>query len=138
MSIPTNKAIHSVTYNGVAVPIEGGGGSLPSSITKIDGGSFTLASDTLIGNYDITHTLGEAPKGFALWSENAGGTYSVYTVKNASRIADNVVAYSYFTSDTTERLLANATFTGTTTTFKFARANIYYKANATYKWLAWA
>ena len=47
-----------------------GGGSLPPVISKIDGGSFTLASVTDVRNYSISHNLGEKPKCFVIWSDD--------------------------------------------------------------------
>ena len=128
-----------VNILGIVGSFEGGGGSLPSVISKIDGGSFTPASDTEIDIYDIHHNLAAPPAGFAIWSDNAGGSYSVYTLKNASSINNSTAAYSYFTSDETERLLTNAKWSGTSTTFIVKRNGVmHYKAGTTYKWLAWA
>lgn len=127
-----------VSILGVLGSFEGGGGSLPSVIGKIDGGSFTPSSDTLIGNYDIVHNLGETPKGFKIRSANDGGAYDVYTIKDAALIGSSAVGYSYFTNDTTERIQTNATLTATNTEFKITHTAMYYKAGVTYEWLAWA
>ena len=45
------------------------GGSLPSSISKIDGGEFTFASEQE-STYRINHTLGVTPKGFVIWTDD--------------------------------------------------------------------
>lgn len=58
-------------YSPVTVNVSGGGGgSLPSVISKIDGGSFTVDTDTTVRNYKIYHNLGVVPKGFLISAYN--------------------------------------------------------------------
>lgn len=131
------------------------GGSLPSSISKIDGGSFTLASDTILASYSIKHNLGVIPKGCFVWTEEN---------RSADAYASNTVINYYYASnpfntgstDSVANWLcywrrstgATATVGGTLTS---AQASNFvssteinpnrsenYKAGCTYKWLAWA
>lgn len=121
---------------------DGGGGSLPSVINKLDGGSFTPASDTLVGNYTVSHNLGEVPKGIAVFSDHEGGAYSVETVSSALKV-NNTQHYEALTNVSTtggNNLRGQAITAGslTATEWYFKRNNTYYKAGVTYKWLAWA
>lgn len=123
--------------------ISGGGGSLPSVISKIDGGSFTVSSDTASGSYSISHNLGETPKGFLIWSEDI--QYEAYSVRVTVKIAyseGEKSEYLYWQANTnaTARYGAQAGSADdlTSTTFKATISANYYKAGCTYKWLAWA
>lgn len=134
-------------YSPVTVNVSGGG-SLPSSISKIDGGSFTLAADTNAQNYNISHNLGETPKGFFIWSDLGYG--EAESTIMLSSIGFSVNNYSatitgfYGGSRKLTTGAMNAISAGvvastwlTTTTFKVNTA-ITLKAGVTYKWLAWA
>ena len=118
----------------------GGGGSLPSVISKIDGGSFTLASDTLTGSYSISHTLGVAPSGIAIWSDDiVAESYSVRTTWQILAASTKYVVYQINTNATDR--FAGGNIGGSdfgTTAFKVTISSNYYKAGATYQWLAWA
>lgn len=128
--------------------IDGYGISKPSSISKIDGGSFTVASDTTAKNYLISHNLGEKPKGFVVWSDDLayGGTESHIMLVNAmyKTMAYSSMINSSFliTRKHTDGLIENsASGDGggwlTSTTLKIS-VDYYYKAGITYKWIAWA
>ena len=133
-----------------------GGGSLPSVISKIDGGSFTPTSDTVLSDKRITHSLGVAPKGFMVWTDDAlSGTESVrYLVRtefakfdvtdsnNTECLGIPTLAVFYsgalsFISNVrvTESNLSQYV---TTTDFGYNNPVVYFKANVTYKWIAWA
>lgn len=131
---PSGTAYTPVTVN---VP---SGGSLPSVISKIDGGSFTLASDTLTGNHSITHSLGVVPSGIAMWSDDiVVEAYSVRTVKYLVAIGTAYVIMQINTNAADRQVngtLASGNLSASS--FKITLASNYYKAGATYKWLAWA
>ncbi len=133
-----------------------GGGSLPSVISKIDGGSFTLTSDTALSNKQIEHSLGTVPKGFAIWTNDAlSGTESI---RYAVRI--EFMQFDVIDSNNNEYLgnptllilynggisvISNVRITAsnisqyvTSTDFGYSNGTVYFKANATYKWIAWA
>lgn len=128
---------------GIIGTFEGGGGGLPSIFNKLVGGSFTLASDTVSNDYNITHNLGEAPKGVLVWTEEnmSGQTYSVRTVVFmwATAAGDTGMLYQRNTNGTGRYV--GYTYNGadiTSEKIKFDVSANYYKANCTYKWLAWA
>lgn len=133
----------------------GGGGSLPSSISKIDGGSFTVSSDTTAQNYSISHTLGVIPKGWIIWLEDEiSGTSSTRYIHSIGLSACDVTDKndSNFVYSAWYGMLYNGNRSGqvngitssqasdyvTATTFKYNNNNLYYKSGLTYKWLAWA
>ena len=118
----------------------GGGGSLPSIISKIDGGSFTPSSDTVTGNYIISHNLGEAPKGVAIWATNMDRVvYSVRVADYYLAVLDNYVLEQVNTN-AGRREVSGAVASGDmgANSIKMTVSQNYYKANTTYNWLAWA
>ena len=136
----------------------GGGGSLPSSISKIDGGSFTVASNTKCSTYEIATTLGVPAKYFIIWTDglNPFGanttTGLIQAVVNIRQYdtADGTTRYgnySYiqrkpngtaYASLTTMNYANNpATFTDSTMICYYV-GDTYYNADITYKWVAMA
>ena len=143
---------------GIVGTFEGGGGSLPTSITKIDGGSFTVASDTQSDRYSISHNLGEIPKGAYVWSDSmfdfsqptnyalafALAHFTPFDFNSTSRYYGFVQCCGRGSSGaislssnqaTTEAQQANF---ATTLDFHIRKSGFYFKADVTYKWLAWA
>lgn len=135
--------------------ISGGGGSLPSIISKIDGGSFTPASDLQSSALSISHSLGVVPKGFVIWTEDEiSGTiatrYAAQFFMTASDVhrsnGDVYVAVGGATilyNGGTSMPSVNATSAQissfmTASTIDWNNNLIYCKAGLTYKWLAWA
>lgn len=140
--------------------ITGGGGGvpLPPGITKQDSGSFTVGAETLCSGYSINHALGEAPKGFIIWSDDVSAyePSSNYAMKyfciiaeayntgaSAKSFANGALVYRASTGKAA--VLSNDAATAdiasawaNSNTIALVRATIYYKANATYKWFAWA
>lgn len=135
-----------------------GGGSLPSSISKIDGGSFTPASNENTETYHISHNLGEIPKYAVVWTEElTAGTpvdtnYAViYGIIRVGSLWFNPSVEYYakvnvtgrtkdgYTQDNTNQgtqaQLANF---ASPTYFTMRKSGFYFKAGVTYKWLAWA
>lgn len=148
---PAGEAYTPVTVN---VPT---GGSLPSVISKIDGGSFTLASDTEGGLQSISHSLGVVPKGFVIWTEDelsgiAATRYIANCVFSAVNIVDknsnNYVASGGATityNGNASMLASNMLLTSAivqnymdASRIRCNNALIFYKAGCQYKWLAWA
>lgn len=134
----------------------GEGGSLPSVISKIDGGSFTLASDTQASRYTISHNLGIVPKQILLWTEDATLRDSYDTlperyimwssymllpwVHNATTSYGGVPFYIYRNttgSSGNTGSPSQSTSSVTSSDFSFV-SSMFYKAGLTYKWLAWA
>lgn len=130
-----------------------GGGSLPSVISKLDGGSFTLASDTGAKSYDIAHLLGVIPKGAMVWTEDNSESVA-YTTFN---FVQGLISSIPMTSGTTEYYgayqmqarradgtainyqgnMTAAQLTLNDRRIAFPNNNPVYKAGCTYKWLAW-
>ena len=132
------------------------GGGLPSVISKIDGGSFTVVDDTTGSSYAITHNLGEIPKGYHIWTEenddyapyeqitlisavaavrvmndtesiNLGGWYAHLT----RRTGGDTTAFANSVRQSQQANLATSNYIKWNSTSK-------YKAGCTYKWIAWA
>lgn len=134
------------------------GGSLPTSISKIDGGSFTLASNTLCETYNIATTLNVPAKYFLIWTddldsfgaisnkglilatvnirqfESASGTtrYGYY-----SYIQRQTNGSSYQSSSTMPYADQPGKFTGNNT-INYHVSDTYYIAGKLYKWVAFA
>lgn len=130
--------------------ISGGGGSLPTSISKIDGGEFTFASETE-STYRINHTLGVVPKGFVIWTDDVDLTNVLnYRCIRGAFIVDETAdgsATSYLFqlgtnnnsfSAYTRQVGANYSGYANASYISYNVSNIIYVAGATYKWFAWA
>lgn len=135
--------------------IETGGGSLPTVISKIDGGSFTVASDTTLASYTISHNLGVVPKGCFVWTEEnqSADAYTSNTVINYYYASNpfntgstNSVAnwLCYWRRSTGATSTVGSTLTSAQANSFVSSSGIspnrseYYKAGCTYKWIAWA
>lgn len=150
---PSGTAYTPVTVN---VPT---GCSLPSVISKIDGGSFTLASDTAGNNHWISHNLGEMPKGIIIWTEDSDLRTSTAAVAQRYLLCSQLVLMDWVTGTTSNALIPNHLFRNTngatsntgspitqaavgnyiqTTRFNNALGAAYYKAGVEYKWVAYA
>lgn len=135
-----------------------GGGSLPSVTSKIDGGSFILASDESVQSHRIAHDLCENPKGFAIWTEELteaeaddlihliyASFYNYNFAKTST--ASNLGCGLYLrrnkdgSAAAASGLPVNATQFGywiNSNSIGVDAGSTYYKAGVTYKWLAWA
>ena len=141
-----------VNILGIVGSFEGGGGSLPSSINKLDGGSFTPASDTDGRNYSILHNLGEKPKGFVIWSDDVVyGTDETdlmlvnLMLKVCDYSATAVAAYMATRKNTSGTFgqynnTVNKTAESSWLSASYIKIGIVstYKSGATYNWIAWA
>lgn len=141
---PSGTAYTPVT---VSVPT---GGSLPSVISKIDGGEFTFASNTA-STYHIAHSLGVVPKGFVIWTDDV----DISTAKNNIAIRGVFIVDESANGSVTSCLyqmgVYNNNFNNYTRTvgsnysgyananyISYNVSNTSYQAGANYKWLAWA
>ena len=137
----------------------GGGASLPSIISKIDGGSFTPSSDTVGTSYWISHNLGVVPKGIIIWTEDSDLRTSTAAAAERYIISSSLVLIDWTTGATVNALLPQHLFRNTngatpntgspitqaavenyiqTTRFNNALGAAYYKAGVEYKWVAFA
>lgn len=121
------------------------GGSLPSSISKIDGGSFTYASTTSV-TAQITHNLGVIPRGVIVWTEEAdmgqyfyGGGFIRF---NSTGISDGACRIIIYRSggNIDRNFSVHASYSGmlTNTFWTIGHGSYSYQAGKTYKWIAWA
>ena len=128
----------------------GGGGSLPSSISVIDGGEFTLASETT-STYHIEHSLGVVPKGFVIWTDGVDistaenntairGVFIVDEPANGSVTSYlyQLTVYNNAFNNYSRNVGTNYSGYANANYISYNVSNIFYEANVTYKWLAWA
>ena len=137
----------------------GGGGSLPSVISKIDGGSFTPSSDTAGTSYWISHNLGVLPKTIVIWTEDSELLTSTAAVAQRYIISSLLVLVDWVTGSAQNGIFPTHLFRNTngatsntgspitqsavgnyiqTTRFNNALGAAYYKAGVEYKWVAFA
>lgn len=134
------------------------GSALPSSISKIDGGEFTLSNDTKCEAYDIATQLGTPAKGFVIWSDDLV-SFETQTVKGLLTCAVNIFNFESASNTTRygyysylQRQVNGSTY-GAYATLSYADQpgkfttsekinykvfDTYYIAGKKYKWLAWA
>lgn len=136
----------------------GGGGSLPSVITKIDGGVFTPVNDIAGTLFWLSHNLGVVPKGIVVWTDDNDLLTSTAEVSQKYLLCSSIEIISWVTGTTSNGAIPNHLFRNTTgatsntgspiplntlsnyftsTQFNNAVPSIYYKAGVQYKWLAW-
>lgn len=118
----------------------GGGSSLPSIISKIDGGSFTHTSDKATSSYSISHNLGTVPTGVVIWATSiVKESYANRTV-NMLQMTDNVYTLLQVNTNGVDRFVSGALASGDlgASSFKLTLSSNFYKSGVTYKWLAWA
>lgn len=152
-TLPTSSFDTIATNIGL---ITGGGGGLPSVISKIDGGSFSVAVDTSGSSYPISHNLGVIPKCYAIWTDDNDAFEA--SANNTLIHAFGYIGDAYKTASAQDggyRSHYTRNANGSTATFastfqskekdQYATATaIYwgstnkYKAGCTYKWIAWA
>lgn len=134
-----------------------GGGSLPTSISKIEGGSFTLASDTQGTMYDISHSLGVAPKQIVVWTDEESLRNSTEEQAQRYLISAQLICREFISGTTNysvQPLFQYRNTTGTSSTtgswltsaqaqiyisavrFNITVGSVYYKAGVEYKWVA--
>ena len=134
-----------------------GGGSLPSVISAIDGGEFTVSADTAAYTYSISHNLGVVPRAIVVWTEDALAEtanskrymQSCYFCQSDLTSGSNTYkgTGSTFVQNTnggsahlnTDLTANNIQTYLTANTFKStSNGAVYYKTGITYKWMAFA
>lgn len=125
------------------------GGSLPTSISKIDGGSFTPASNT-ISTYQISHNLGVSPKGFVIWTDEidlstAANSSVIRGVFIVDESATNITSYLYQMGVYNQNFNSYTRWTGSNYSgyanqsyISYNVGNAFYVSGLQYKWFAWA
>lgn len=134
-----------VNILGVVGTFEGGGGSLPPSISKLDGGSFTLTTETIV-TLKIEHNLGVVPRGVAVWVEDETMGQSVYGGAlirfNSTGALDapmrSIVYRSGAAAAVNSAMQTSTSSNLTDTDWTFNHGAYKYQAGKTYKWIAWA
>lgn len=130
--------------------IPSGGGSLPSVISKIDGGEFTFAT-AASSAYFITHNLGVAPRGFVIWTDDVDittapnntvirGVFIVDETANGSitSVLYQLGVYNSNFNEYTRGIGSNYSGYANENRISYNVANAYYAASVTYRWFAWA
>lgn len=133
------------------------GASLPPVISKLDGGSFTLESDTLCTNHWISHNLGVLPRGVIIWTEDDELRTSTAAVAQRYLLCSQLILIDWITGTATNAISpahlirnTNGTTANTgspiskaavgnyieTTRFNNALGAAYYKAGVQYQWIA--
>lgn len=118
----------------------GGGASLPSIISKIDGGSFTPTSDEATSSYSIPHNLGTVPTGVVIWATDiVKESYAIRTV-NILQMTDSHYMIQQVNTNGSDRFVGGELASGDlgVASFKLTLTSNAYKSGVTYKWLAWA
>ena len=128
--------------------------SLPSSISKIDGGVFVLTSDT--ADFWISHALGVEPKGVMVWATTRPNCDRHNCLSSFQLCLSQVITGSAYVGyyignklwsgqPNSESQLPGmitaaqkSAYIDGTTRFKWWTDGVYYEAGIEYKWLAWA
>lgn len=140
--------------------IPSGGGSLPSSVTQLSGGSFTPATDAVCNTYNIPHGMSGIPDGFVIWCNDNFDDSSITSTRlyvitcmavsvnanSASLGSDSKLVYvDYYYRYSDKRTSVNNGIRTATQKDTFMNSNninyansiVSYKAGFTYYWLAW-
>lgn len=146
----------NVNILGVVGSFEGGGGSLPSVISKISGGSFTLPNDTEVRSYSWSHNLGVIPRIVTVWCDDLttvspssvavvtdiqATVYDTeYTVGNSKSALINTIYRTAAGASSYNLTNVNLGQLSSFITASTIKLNVtqYYKAGTTYKWAAYA
>lgn len=133
-----------------------GGGSLPTSISKIDGGSFTPTNDTSCSLYNIATTLNVPARYFLIWTDDLDqfGTISkkglILAMVNIRQFesASGTTRYGYYsyiqrqTNGSSYQSVSTMTYANQPEQFtnsnmiRYYVSDTYYIAGKLYKWLA--
>ena len=141
-----------------AIP-SGGGAELPSIISALAGGSFTLSESARCNTQQIQHGMAAVPKGFFIWSDDAftetgtgdttlyfeSGYFSNIDMQNASGAVAGYFVCQYRRQSDMRVSLNNGIRTSAqisgfvnATSICMNSPNESFQAVKTYKWLAWA
>lgn len=125
------------------------GGGLPSGISKIAFGEYTVTSAFTTTRQTVTHNLGTTPDMVIFYYDNGNiaTTYSMLFAIRSSKLGYRSSAYNsyyaYHGNSTTTVTMANSNnanygvgnLTNTTFTIQSHSTSYYWRAN-TYKWIA--
>lgn len=141
LDITENGLVDVAQYASANVNVSGGG--LPSSISKIDGGSFTFAVDTIVAA-KITHNLGVIPLGVIVWCDDDPYPNLYFGGFINNPVNHNIYRIIGYRSG--GNMNSNSSFQGTAPIenmltdehWSIDHGSYKFKAGITYKWLAWA
>lgn len=143
----------------LGIPSGGGGAELPSIISALAGGSFTLSESARCNTQQIQHGMAAVPKGFFIWSDDAftetgtgdttlyfeSGYFSNIDTQNASGAVAGYYVCQYYRQSDMRVSLNNGIRTSAQISGYVNATNICmnnstesFQGGKTYKWLAWA
>ena len=132
--------------DGMAALIEsieaGGGGGLPSPFTNITTGTFTLESLSYANAYTITHSLGKAPKLFAVYHDESGSfpggaiDYVLYMDNSNTYSSDPGVGCAASNKYVSALVIKRSEVTISENTFTYDNSRYYFGSRVIYRWVA--
>lgn len=120
----------------------GGSGGLPSPFTNITTGTFTLESLSYANAYTITHSLGKAPKLFAVYHDESGSfpggaiDYVLYMDNSNTYFSDPGVGCVSSNKFATVVVIKRSEVTISENTFTYDNSTRYFGAGVIYRWVA--
>lgn len=120
----------------------GGSGGLPSPFTNITTGTFTLESLSYANAYTITHSLGKAPKLFAVYHDESGSftggaiDYVLYMDNSNTYSSDPGVGCFAYNKYATAVVIKRSEVTISENTFTYDDSKKYFGSGVTYRWVA--
>lgn len=149
-TITENGEVDVTSFASVMVNVAGGsgGGSLPSGISAIATGEYTVSTEFATTKKTVTHNLGVVPDMVLFFAtENIATTYSMLfalrSTKMGYRSSDHNLFLGYHAGNVTNVSMTNSNGSNygvcnlTETTFQIAsHGSSYYWRTGTYKWIA--
>ena len=149
-TITENGKVDVTCFASVMVNVAGGsgGGSLPSGISAIATGEYTVSTEFAITKQTVTHNLGVVPDMVLFFAtENIATTYSMLFALRSTKMGYRSSAYNlflgYHDGNATNVSMTNSNGSSygvssiTETTFQIAsHGSSYYWRAGTYKWIA--
>lgn len=120
----------------------GGSGGLPSPFTNITTGTFTLESLSYANAYTITHSLGKAPKLFAVYHDESGSfpggaiDYVLYMDNSNTYFSDPGVGCVASNKFVTAVVIKRSKVIISENTFTYDDSRDYFGAGVIYRWVA--
>ena len=120
----------------------GGSGGLPSPFTNITTGTFTLESLSYVNAYTITHSLGKAPKLFAVYHDESGRfsgsaiDYVLYMDNSNTYFSNPGVGCCASNKFATVKVIKRSEVTISENTFTYDNSTDYFGSSVTYRWVA--
>ena len=122
--------------------VGGGSGGLPSPFTNITTGTFTLESLSYANAYTITHSLGKAPKLFAVYHDESGNfsggaiDYLLYMDNSNTYFSDPGVGCTASNKFATAVVIKRSEVTISENTFTYDNSTRYFGSGVIYRWVA--